>query len=122
MLTAKEWARIEELASVEYEIQPDEQAVPDELAAEMYAKAEPVRSILAKYTRLVFSSGQVLDIDVEKLVEYESMLEVAIHAESNWLLKISAGALLDAIQYVKDREKYEAPFLARRLYQCLSIA
>ncbi|MFF5815023.1 hypothetical protein ACFY5J_27060 [Peribacillus butanolivorans] len=38
------------------------------------------------------------------------------------MLTLSAIALKAAIQDVRDRHKYEAPFLARRLYEWLAMA
>ena len=83
---------------------------------------KPIRTILAHYTRLIFGAGQVLEIDDSKLDDYDVMLGVACHAEKALMLSLSAVALKAAIQDVKNRQKYEAPFLARRLYQWLAMA
>ncbi|MFE4353569.1 hypothetical protein [Peribacillus butanolivorans] len=122
MLTTKDWAKIEAEYALDFEIPPGQPQVPDALAAVLYEKSDPIRSYLAHYTRLIFGAGKVLEIDDSKLDEYETMLEVACHAENALMLTLSAVALKAAIQDVRDRHKYEAPFLARRLYEWLAMA
>lgn len=122
MLTIKDWAKIEAEYALDFEIPPGQPQVPDALAAVLYEKSNPVRSFLAHYTRLIFGAGKVIEIDDSKLDEYETMLEVACHAENALMLTLSAVALKAAIQDVRDRHKYEAPFLARRLYEWLAMA
>ncbi|MDW7616975.1 hypothetical protein SC499_20215 [Peribacillus simplex] len=122
MLTTKDWAKIEAEYALDFKIPPGQPQVPDALAAVLYEKSDPVRAYLAHYTRLIFGAGKVLEIDDSKLDEYETMLEVACHAENALMLTLSAVALKAAIQDVRDRHKYEAPFLARRLYEWLAMA
>jgi len=100
------------------EIPEGKPVVPDEIAAVLYNEAFPVRTILAKYARLVFEAGQVLDIDDSKLADYGTKLEIASYAD-DILLACSALFLHQAIKEVRNREKYEATHLARRLYSWL---
>jgi len=103
------------------EIPEGKPVVPDDIASVLYNEALPVRTILAKYSRLVFEVGQVLDIDDSKLADYETKLEIASYADGI-LLACSALFLHQAIKDVRDREKYEAIHLARRLYSWLESA
>jgi len=104
------------------EIPEGKPVVPTALAAIFYEQALPVRAILAKYARLTFDAGQVLDIDNSKLADYEAMLKVASYADNAILLELSAFALREAIQTVRNRADYDANLLSRRLYEWLSMA
>ncbi|MFF5400941.1 hypothetical protein ACFY5J_27065 [Peribacillus butanolivorans] len=83
MLTTKDWAKIEAEYALDLEIPLGFPKVPDALAAVLYEKSDPARPFLAHYTRLIFGAGKVLEIDDSKLDEYETMLEVACHAENH---------------------------------------
>ncbi|AZV45172.1 hypothetical protein BAOM_4593 [Peribacillus asahii] len=104
------------------EIPEGKPQVPNALAAILYEQALPVKAILAKYAKLTFDAGQVLDIDNSKLTDYKTMLKVASYADNATLLELSAFALHEAIQTVRNRAEYDASFLSRRLYEWLSMA
>ncbi|USK84779.1 hypothetical protein [Peribacillus asahii] len=121
MLSDKDFMIVDGIDLNAIEIPEGKPVVPDDIAAVLYNEAFPVRTILAKYARLVFEAGQVLDIDASKLAAYETKLEIASYAD-DILLSFSAFSLHQAIKDVQDREKYEALHLARRLYGWIESA
>ncbi|USK70189.1 hypothetical protein [Peribacillus asahii] len=121
MLSNKEFMIVGGVDLNAIELPEGQPVVPDDIAVVLYNEALPVRAVLAKYSRLVFEAGQVLDIDDSKLADYETKLEIASYAD-DILLACSALFLHQAIKDVQDREKYEATHLARRLYSWLESA
>lgn len=119
MLMEKEWDEI--MNSEPMEIDPDYPAIPVALSVALYERCLPIKPALAKYTQLVYNSGQVLDFDTDKLSAYEADLKIAAYSDGI-ITAMSALGLEMAIRDVKDRDKYDAAYLARRLYGWLEMA
>lgn len=119
MLTEKEWNEI--LNAELIELDPDYPAVPVALSVALYERSLPVKPVLAKYTQLVYKSGQVLDIDTDKLSAYEADLKIAGYCE-DILTAMSAIGLQMALRSVKERDRYDAAHLVRLLYTELEMA
>lgn len=119
MLTEKEWDEI--LNAEPMEVDPDYPDIPVALSVALYERSLPIKPALAKYTQLVYKSGQVLDFDADKLSAYEEDAKIAAYSDGI-ITAMSALGLQMAIRDIKERDKYDAAYLVRRLYGWLGMA